>query len=200
MARLRALYPVIVALMAPLAACATAPTPTAAGQPIVASVAVPTPRAGVAHLPAEQLLLTANGLNGWTLDGAAGAQVHPGPGLSSATTRLVSGSGAQARHLYDRVSAFASVGAATAEFKQEQGDIGRSSTALPANGQTVGQSFQAYTVDSGAGATASSSAGMLIQERNYLVSIVLSGPHAAVQVADVLPYAERQVAAIATAT
>jgi hypothetical protein len=46
---------------------------------------------------------------------------------------------------------------------------------------------------------ATSSVGLLVRERNYLVHMVLSGAHGALRLTDLLPLAQRQVAIIATA-
>ena len=192
--------PVLVLFCLSLAACAVGSGPTVGAQPAPAPIAEPTPLAGIAHQPAAQLLLPLVDLPaGYQVDGAVGAQLHPGPGISSATARYVTASGPQQRHLYLRVSAFGSTGAAGAEFKQEQGDIGRSSTPLASNGRSLGQEWQAYTVDSGAGTSATSSVGLLVRERNYLVNMVLSGSRGVLPLTDLLPLAQRQVAMIATA-
>lgn len=183
-----------------LAACAIGRGPAVATPTTPAPVVVPTPLAGIAHQPAAQLLLPPVDLPaGYQADGAAGAQLHPGPGINSATARYSTAGGPQQRRLYLRVSAFASTGAASAEFKQEQGDIARSSTPLASSGQSLGQESQSYTVDSGARTAATSSVGLLVRERNYLVNMVLSGSHGAMPFTDLLPLAQRQVAMIATA-
>ena len=191
--------PALVLMAFSLASCAvkgeSAPTAT----PAPVAFTVPTPLAGLARVPASQLLVTTSDLPGtFQVDGSPGTQTHPGPGMSSATARFVSGSGAQQRHLYFRVSAFSAVYPASAEFKQEQADIGRSSTALPANGQPLGQEWLAYRVDSGSGGASTSSLGLLVRERNDLVNMVLSGAPNTIQLNDLLPLAERQVALIAT--
>ncbi|GEM_PF-4076022 len=192
--------PALALICLPLASCTMAAGPVVATKPAPAAIVVPTPLAGVAPVPASQWLLTTADLSGgYVVGGSPGTQTHPGPGLSSATARYVTGSGAQQRHLYIRVSAFYAAYPASAEFKQEQGDIGHSSTALPPNGQTLGQQWQAYTVDTGAGVASSSSVGILVQERNVLVNMVLTGSPNTVQLSDLLPLAQRQVARIATA-
>ena len=192
--------PALVLMCLPLASCAMAAGPAVATRPAPAAIVVPTPLAGIVRAPASALLLTTADLpGGYLVEGSSGTQTHPGPGLSSATARYISGSGAHQRHLYMRVSIFYADYPAAAEFKLEQGDIGRSSTALPANGQTLGQQWQAYTVDTGAGAASGSSVGILAQERNVLVNLVLSGSPNTVHLSDLLPLAQRQVAAIATA-
>jgi hypothetical protein len=174
--------------------------PGVATKPATAAIIVPTPLAGVARGPASQVLLAISDLpGGYLVDGSPGTQTHPGPGMSSATARFVSGTPAQQHHVYVRVSAFYADYAAAAEFKQEQADIERSSTALPANGQTLGQEWQAYSVDSGSGAASTSSVGLLVRERNDMVNMVLSGAPSTIQLNDLLPLAERQVAKIATA-
>ena len=184
----------------PLASCAVTAGPAVATKPAPVAITVPTPLAGVAHGSASQVLLTISDLpGGYLVDGSSGTQTHPGPGMSSATARFVSGTPAQQRHLYVRVSAFYADYAATTEFKQEEADIGRSSTTLPANGQILGQEWQTYTVDSGAGAASTSSVGILVRERNDMVNMVLSGAPNTIQLNDLLPLAERQVAKIATA-
>lgn len=183
-----------------LTSCSVAAGPFVAKKAALATIVVPTPLPGIVRAPASPLLLTSADLpGGYVIEGSLGTQTRPGPGLSSNSARYVTGSGAKARHLYVRVSIFYADYPAGAEFRQEQGDIGRSSTALPANGQVLGQHWQAYTVDSGAGAGSTASVGILVQERNVLMNIVFSGLPHTVQLSDLLPLAQRQVARIATA-
>ena len=192
-----ALVPTLALLLAGCALPARPGLPASAPAP---AVPMPTPRPGAGRTPADQLLLTAAALPGHhQFVGPAGLDAEPGPGQSSAASRFTSGSGDGQRRLYLRVSRFAGVGAAGAEYNAEQGDIGRSSTALPSAGIALGEARLAYRVDSGAGASATSSVGLLVRERNYLCNAVLTGPSGAVQLADLLPLAQRQVAALATA-
>jgi hypothetical protein len=122
------------------------------------------------------------------------------PGLVSSTERFVHGSGPNALHLYVRLSVFDSVTQVATEFNAEQGDISRSATALPANGQTLGNAWLGYTVDSGAGQTAqTSSVGVLFRERNFLGSLVLTGPRGGVQLSELWPLAQEQVNRVALA-
>jgi hypothetical protein len=87
-----------------------------------------------------------------------------------------------------------------AEYKQEDGDIGRSATALPPNGQKIGDAWLGYTVDSGAGTAATSSVGTLVVSRNYLVSLVLTGAPQSLSLPDLWQLTQQQVEKVATAT
>ncbi|MCL4544405.1 MAG: hypothetical protein M1118_07380 [Chloroflexi bacterium] len=141
-----------------------------------------------------KLLLTPSQAgSGFASNGSAGSELHGGPGMASVAERLVATASSGQRTLYIRVSRFTAPGPARAEFEQESGDISRSSTVLQNMGVQLGDRWMAYSVQSGAHNGATASVGVLIQNGNYLCSIVLTGAPGSVNLSDLLPLAQKQV-------